>query len=156
MLNFEDMRDFEQRGSVLMIAIIVIAVLSIGAIAGWIFLSKKQTKPDNKSQVNLTNVAYKSQNPSLPPQYSQAKTASYSDKAQLDQISGLLNTYNISQIVEKSSNGCTGGTNYQYDLTYSDNSIVKYFTYKCANSFYGNMGGDVAGFVDSFEKQLKP
>lgn len=156
MLKAKNMRNDKQKGSVLTIATIVIAIVAIAIAATWIFLSKRQTKPDDANHTNLTNVTYKSQNPSLPPQYSEAKSASYADRAQLDQIENLLSTYDISRVEEKNSNGCTGGTEYQYDLTYSDGTTIKYKTYKCANSFYGNMGGDVANFIEKFNKELKP
>ncbi|MDP4038790.1 MAG: hypothetical protein Q8P54_02410, partial [bacterium] len=146
-----------QKGYLAIAIIIVLAITASAAIFAIYTANKSKQEAESKKQLEnkLIKVIYSTKNPSLGPQYNQDAPITYEDTDSLNTISDLLKKYDISQIEEIKAAGCVGGTNYQYDLTYANSKAVNYAEYKCGGNFYGNMGGDVAGFVKDFSDKLQ-
>ncbi len=85
--------------------------------------------------------------PGLPPPGGLPRTTVFGD-GQLTKVQTALNANHISQRASsKANNGCAGGYTVAVTITERKSSRVQMSAYRCANTTFGNIGGDLPGFL---------
>jgi hypothetical protein len=98
---------------------------------------------------NLRSVRVTVSRPSLPPPGNKTHTTDFTPGHGLLKAQNALNRYDIRRLAQSVSTNvaCTGGYNASIRIVKHDYSVVKMSAYRCANTTYGRIGGNLPGFL---------
>ncbi len=95
----------------------------------------------------VTQVTVKWANGSLPPSHGNPRTLNFKTTAQLAKVKAALNANHIARYSGKPDPGmCAGGTDVTITIA-QQAKRTKMTAYLCGTKTYGNVGGNVKGFV---------
>jgi hypothetical protein len=64
-------------------------------------------------------------------------------------VTAALNAHHIAQVSPTSSDGCAGGITVAIAITSEHSAPVNLSAYRCAHQTYGDVGGDLPGFLSA-------
>jgi hypothetical protein len=98
---------------------------------------------------DLRSVRVTVSNPSLAPPFGKPQTTVFHTKPQLTRVQAALNAHRIRRVSQSSSDdgGCTGGYDAVITIVQRDGARVRLSAYRCAETTYGTIGGDLNGFL---------
>jgi 7-keto-8-aminopelargonate synthetase-like enzyme len=127
------------------------AVLAATATATAIAACGGSSSSSDTTWSNLTRVTVLSQTAGvpLPPGGHAPKPTVFSTPQQLKTITQALNDNHIHQGANKQQSGCAGGTNITIVITQKSGTKTKLGAYRCANTTYGDIAGNLTGFLNA-------
>jgi RNase P protein component len=98
---------------------------------------------------NLRSVRVTVSRPSLPPPGNKPRTSNFTPGHGLVKAQNALNRNSIRRLAQAvfSNVACTGGYDASIRIVKHDYSVVKMSAYRCANTTYGRIGGNLPGFL---------
>ena len=87
--------------------------------------------------------------PGLPPPYGRPYTTRFASRSDLARVTAALNAHHIAKVSPTSANGCSGGFTIAIAITSEHSDPVNLSAYRCAHQTYGNVGGDLPGFLSA-------
>jgi hypothetical protein len=96
---------------------------------------------------NLRSVRVTVSRPSLPPPGGKPHTTNFLPGHGLLKAQHALNRYGIKPLRYGNKGNCTGGYNLSIRIVKRNYAVVKMSAYRCANTTYGGIAGNVPGFL---------
>lgn len=99
---------------------------------------------------DLQRVTVTVSQPGLPPPFGSPRTSSFTTSSELSTVTGLLNDHAIAKASSTTpNNGCAGGFKIEIVIDSKGASPTRLSGYRCADKTSGDVGGDLAGFLEA-------